>query len=66
MRQPRCTKSTDKGAIETGNPTGARKSIHHRYEEEQDGEIITIVDAASGIMRFNGVDYTDVVESMLN
>ena len=60
-------KSTDKGTIETGNPYGSTEKYSIiRYEEEQDGEIITIVDAASGIMRFNGVDYTDVVESMLN
>lgn len=60
-------KSTDKGTVETGNPYGSTEKYSVvRYEEEQDGEIITLVDAASGILRHNGVEHMDVVESMLN
>lgn len=60
-------KSTDKGTLETGNPYGSTEKYSViRYEEEQDGEVVTLVDAASGIMRFNGEDCTDVVQSMLN
>lgn len=30
------------------------------------GKIVTIVDAMAGIIRFNGRDYTNVVENLLN
>lgn len=59
--------ATEKGNIETGNPYGStdRYSVL-RFEEERDGEIITIVDATAGVIRINGKDYTDVIENMLS
>ena len=58
---------TQKGDIETGSPYGSTEKYSLlRYEEEIDGEVVTIVDAMSGILRWNGVDFTDVVDSMLN
>lgn len=58
---------TQKGDIETGSPYGSTEKYSLlRYEEEVDGEVVTIIDAMSGIIMFNGVEYTDVVESMLS
>ena len=60
-------KSTEKGSIETGNPYGSTEKYSvMRYEEEVNGEITTLIDAVSGIININGVDYTSEVESLLN
>lgn len=60
-------KSTEKGSIEMGNPYGSTEKFSVlRYEEEVDGEIITIVDAMAGMIKYNGKDYTDAVESLLS
>lgn len=60
-------KSTEKGTVETGNPLGSTdKYSVLRFEEEINGEITTIIDAMAGIIRFNGVDCTSVVENLLN
>ena len=57
---------TQKGDIETGSPYGSTEKYSVlRYEEEIDGTIVTIVDAVAGMIRYNGKDYTDVVENML-
>ena len=59
-------KETAKGKIEMNNPYGSTdKYSVLRYEEEVDGSIVTIVDAMSGIIRYNGKDYTSVIENML-
>ena len=59
-------KSTEKGTIENNNPYGSTdKYSVLRYEEEVNGEIVTLIDATSGIIRYNGVDYTSPVESLL-
>ncbi len=59
-------KSTDKGNVETGNPLGSTdKYSVLRYEEVINGEVTMLVDAMAGIIRYNGKDYTDVIESML-
>lgn len=59
-------KETDKGNIELGNPYGSTdKYSILRYEEEVAGQIVTIVDAMAGIIRFNGKDYTNSVENLL-
>ena len=58
---------TSKGDLETGSPYGStEKYAVSRYEEEIDGEIVTIVDAMNGIIKYNGTEYTDVIESMLS
>ena len=60
-------KSTEKGSVETGNPLGSTEKYSIlRYEEEINGEVTVLVDAMAGIIRYNGVDHTSVVESMLN
>ena len=60
-------KSTEKGSIETGNPYGSTdKYSVLRFEEEVNGEVTAIVDAMAGVIKFNGVDYTDQIESLLN
>lgn len=57
---------TQKGDIETGSPYGSTEKYSVlRYEEEIDGKVTTIADAMAGLIRFNGKDYTDVVQSML-
>ncbi|MBQ6274476.1 MAG: phage major tail tube protein [Oscillospiraceae bacterium] len=59
--------STQKGSIEMGNPYGSTdKYSVLRYEEEIDGKVVTIADATAGLIRYNGVDCTSVVENMLN
>lgn len=60
------TKETQKGDIETGSPYGStvRYSLL-RYEEELNGEIVTLIDAMAGIIKYNGQDYTSAVENML-
>jgi len=56
-----------KGDIETGSPYGSTEKYSIlRYEEEVDGEVTTIIDAMAGVIRYNGVDYTDDIDSMLN
>lgn len=60
------TKETQKGDIETGSPYGSTvKYSLLRYEEEVDGKIVVLIDAMAGIIRYNGKDYTDVVENLL-
>mgnify|MGYP001390965568 CR=1 FL=1 len=60
-------KSTDKGSVEMGNPIGSTdKYSITRYEEEINGEIVTIIDAFSGVLRWNGVDYDGDLESLLS
>ncbi|MGN0996553.1 MAG: phage major tail tube protein [Candidatus Ventricola sp.] len=60
-------KSVEKGSIEMGNPYGSTcKYSILRYEEEISGEVTTLLDAMAGIIRMNGVSYTDTIESLLN
>ena len=64
----RCVhKSTEKGSIETDNPYGSTdKYSILRYEEEVDGEIITLIDSTAGNNKINGVDYGSDIDSLLN
>ncbi len=60
-------KSTEKGSIENGNPYGSTEKYSVlRYEEEIDGELVTLIDATSGIERQNGVDYSGKLSSLLD
>ena len=60
-------KSTEDGTIESGNPFGSTdKYSVLRYEKEINGEVVTLIDAMSGIIRNNGKDYTSPVESLLS
>mgnify|MGYP003571259584 CR=1 FL=1 len=57
---------TQKGDIETGSPYGTTvKYSVLRYEEEINGTVVTIADAMAGSIKYNGKNYTDVVENML-
>lgn len=57
---------TEKGDIESGNPIGytERYSVL-RYEEEQNGEIVTVIDAMAGILKWNGKDYVSDIDNLL-
>jgi len=60
-------KSTEKGTIENGNPYGGTdKYSVLRYEEEIGGELVTVIDAMSGIIKFNGRDCISPIESLLS
>lgn len=60
-------KETGKGSVETGNPYGSTdKYSVLRYEEEVNGEITVLADAMAGLIKFNGVDCTNVIENLLN
>lgn len=57
---------TQKGDIETGSPYGSTEKYSLlRYEEEVNGEVITVIDAMAGVIKYNGVEYTDAVSSLL-
>ena len=59
-------KSTEKGSIETDNPYGSTEKYSVlRYEEEVDGVVRTLIDSTAGIIRINGVDYSNVLASLL-
>ena len=59
--------SEEKGSIEAGNPYGSTdKYSVMRYEEEIDGEIVTLIDSTAGIIRINGVDYSSKLTSLLD
>lgn len=58
---------TQKGDIETGSPYGSTEKYSVlRYEEEINGKIVTIADAMAGLIKYNGTDVTNVIESMLS
>jgi len=57
---------TQKGDIETGSPYGSTdKYSLLRYEEEINGEVVMVVDATAGIIKYNGTSYTDDVQKLL-
>jgi phage tail tube protein FII len=60
-------KSTDKGSVEMGNPLGSTDKFSIlRYEEEINGDPVTVIDAMAGVLKINGVDYAGAVESLLS
>ena len=57
---------TQKGDIETGNPSGSTEKYSVlRYEEEVDGKVTIIADAMAGLLKFNGVDVVSTVDNLL-
>lgn len=55
-----------KGTIEAGNPMGSTCEYSvYRYEEEQDGQVVTLIDILKGIIRINGRDYNSEVLNMM-
>lgn len=63
-----CLKQKESGGtIERGNPqSGSVEYGITRYEAEVDGVVVTLIDVLAGIVRVNGVDYTNQVRSMLD
>lgn len=67
MRVVGIHKETSQGDIDSGNPQGkTEKYSVLRYEEEIEGEVVTLIDVAANIYKVNGVDYGSQVESILN
>lgn len=59
-------KETEKGDLQKGNPLGSTEKFSVlRYEEEINGEIVTLIDIAAGILRVDGEDYTSEIEALL-
>lgn len=59
-------KETAKGDVESGSPYGSTdKYSLLRYEEEVNGTVVTVIDAMAGVIKYNGKEYTDVVQNML-
>lgn len=59
-------KGSDKGSVERNNPLGSTdKYSVLRYEEEINGETVSLIDAMAGIVKINGVNYTSAVENLL-
>lgn len=60
-------KGSDKGSVERNNPLGTTENFSVlRFEEEQGGEMVTLLDLMSGQNQHNGVDYASPVQSLLN
>ena len=60
-------KSTEKGTVENNNPYGSTEKYSVlRFEEEIAGKVVTLIDAMSGIIKFNGKDYTSPVKKLLS
>lgn len=59
--------STENGSVELDNPLGGTNKFSVlRVEIEENGEIIYVADAMSGILRVNGVDISDEIEKLLS
>lgn len=59
-------KESEKGDIEKGNPLGSTEKYSVlRYEEEIEGEVVTIIDIMAGVIMMNGQKFTDDIESLL-
>ena len=57
---------TAEGDVETGSPLGSTEKYSCvRYEKEVNGEVVTIIDAMAGVIKYNGVSYTDDIQNLL-
>ena len=60
-------KGSEKGTVENNNPLGSTEKYSVlRFEEEINGEVVTLIDAMAGIVRINGTDYGSSVDNLLN
>ena len=60
-------KSTEKGSVETNNPLEKKEKFSVlRYEEEVEGEIVTLIDSMAGRLILNGIDYSDRLTNILD
>ncbi len=56
-----------RGSIERGNPRGMSVQYSvQRYEEEENGKTIILIDALAGILQINGKDYAGTLNRILN
>lgn len=60
-------KSSNDGTVENSKPlSGDEKYSVSRMEKIVDGRTVTLIDLAAGIVRINGIDYTDKIRNLLN
>lgn len=60
-------KSTEHGTVEAGNPLGSTERFTVlRFERIIDGETDTVADVMAGVLKFNGNDLVNEVQSLLN
>lgn len=60
-------KTSKEGSLERGNPRSTTEEYSVlRYEVEEDGTITTLIDVVNGIVKINGVDYTEEISALLN
>ena len=60
-------KGGEEGSVERNNPLGATENFSViRYEKEIAGQVVELVDAMSGQIEVNGMDYASPVQSLLN
>ena len=56
-----------RGSIERGNPRGMSVQYSvQRYEEEENGKTLILIDALAGILQINGKDYASTLNRILN
>ncbi len=56
----------DKGSIQRKNANGRTANYSCvRYEEEADGNVVTLIDIPGGLMIIDGVDYGSTVKNLL-
>ena len=56
-----------RGSVERGNPRG--QSVEYsvqRYEEEENGKTVILIDALAGILQINGKDYASEINRILD
>lgn len=56
-----------RGSLERGNPLG--QSVEYsvlRYEEEESGKTVLLIDALAGILQVNGKDYASEINRILD
>lgn len=55
------------GDVELGNPLGSTVEYAcQRFEKEVNGEIVTLIDVAAGMVTVNGVDYMEPIRSIID
>lgn len=56
-----------RGSVERGNPRGSSVEYSvQRYEEEENGKTVILIDALAGILQINGKDYASEIARILD
>ena len=59
-------KKTDQGDIETGNPIGSTETYSClRFEKIVGKKTVVLIDAMTGVVKYNGKSFTDLVKNLL-